>query len=51
MDDVRNTEPAKPKRPAVRLRRNLTRAAVVGAILAGTLTVAGPAWAGPMMGC
>lgn len=34
-----------------RFRRRTARLVAAGAIVAGTLAVAGPSWAGPMMGC
>lgn len=34
-----------------RFRRRATRLVAAGAVVAGTLAVAGPSWAGPVMGC
>ncbi|MGH9264209.1 MAG: hypothetical protein ACRD1D_05905 [Acidimicrobiales bacterium] len=34
-----------------RVRRRITRVIAAGAIVAGTLAVAGPSWAIPQMGC
>ena len=44
-------ETSRPAPSADRVRRGLIRAAAAGAIVAGSVAVAGTAWAGPMMGC
>lgn len=36
---------------AFRYSRSMTRIVAVGGIIIGTLAIASPSWAGPLMGC
>lgn len=52
MVDAQSTQTAASITPEPsRRRRSVARMVAAGGIVIGTLAVAGPSWAGPLMGC